>query len=311
MSNELTPNPAALPAIDRDAVLRALNLDQRKPETMALVMTCEKYNLDPLLKHAVLIQGSLYVTRDGLLHVAHASGRFDGIEVETMPETATHYVAVATVYRKDMGRPFRYPGRYPKSGRMAKDHGPEMAEKVAECRALRRAFDVSLCSREELWDAADDQAPPVQVGHNRPGTARNITPPQQIEQQRPPLSEEERAMLSFGREAAREGFDVMDGTRPSKAKVLTLAREVMPRYPDPAEWSVKQWLAAERELPDHKRAVDDVTAAGAGLEYDPAAAAEEDPETPSDHHSGEIFSPDEVPTTPAPRAQTNAVAGGL
>jgi hypothetical protein len=137
--------------IDKEAVLRYLKLDARDPAVQALIVSCQRYGLDPILKHAVIIGGNLYVTRDGLLHVAHSSGDFDGLEVEQMGDTGSHFVAVAIVYRKSMRHPFKFQGRYPKSGQMAK-YGPEMAEKVAVCRALRHAFDVSLCSREETWE---------------------------------------------------------------------------------------------------------------------------------------------------------------
>lgn len=149
-----TANPS-----DQTAILRALKLDPHDANTQALVLTCNRYGLDPLLKHAVLISGSLYVTRDGLMHVAHASGRFDGMEVEQLAETQTHYVARASVWRKDMARPFTFQGRYPKQGKSGPGatHGPEMAEKVAVCRALRHAFDVSLCSREEVWDRDEEE----------------------------------------------------------------------------------------------------------------------------------------------------------
>lgn len=152
--------------IDREAILRHLNLNMRDPAAQALVLVCERYSLDPILKHAVLIQGRMYVTRDGLLHVAHASGQLDGIEVLEQGETDTHYTAKVAVYRKDMGRPFTYIGRFPKSQRMAKEYGPEMAVKCGEVMALRRAFDVALCAAEERWDeeAQRDltvQAPPA------------------------------------------------------------------------------------------------------------------------------------------------------
>lgn len=154
MTKALTVAPTDTIVIDREAILKALKLDPRDANTHALVLTCQRYGLDPYLKHAVLIQGSLYVTRDGLMHVAHASGKFDGIEVEMLPETPSHFVARARVWRKDMTHPFVYTGRYPKGGRggPGAQYGPEMAEKVAECRALRRAFAIGLCSREEAWD---------------------------------------------------------------------------------------------------------------------------------------------------------------
>lgn len=157
-----------LSTIDQNAVLRHLNLNPSDPATQALLLVCEKYDLDPILKHALLIKGRLYVTRDGLLHVAHRSGVFDGMEVLEQGSDQTHFTAKVSVWRKDMGRPFTYIGRYPKSGQIARDFGPEMAVKVAEVMALRRAFDVALGAAEERWDEdAQDAAPSV----SRPGRA--------------------------------------------------------------------------------------------------------------------------------------------
>jgi hypothetical protein len=56
-----------------------------------------------------------------------------------------------------MGRPFTYAGRYPTQGGNQK-FAPEMATKVAEVMALRRAFDVSAPVMEERWDL-DTPAP--------------------------------------------------------------------------------------------------------------------------------------------------------
>lgn len=137
--------------IDHNAVLKAVGLNLNDPNAQALLLTCERYGLDPILKHMVLIQGRPYVTRDGLLHVAHRSGQFDGIEVIDQGETPSHHTAKVSVYRKDMGRPFTYIGRYPKNGGN-RNYGPEMAVKCGEVMALRRAFNVALCAREEIWD---------------------------------------------------------------------------------------------------------------------------------------------------------------
>lgn len=131
-------------AVDQASVLQALNLNPRDPKTQALLLVCQKYDLDPLMKHMVLISGNPYITRDGYLHVAHASGQFDGMEVIDQGETQSEWWARVSVYRKDMRHPFTYTGRYPKADakHMAK-YGPEMAMKCAEVMALRRAFDVS------------------------------------------------------------------------------------------------------------------------------------------------------------------------
>jgi hypothetical protein len=168
-------------AIDHDAVLKAVGINARDPNAQALLLTCERYGLDPILKHMILIQGRPYVTRDGLLHVAHRSGQFDGIEVVEQGETQTHHTAKVSVYRKDMGRPFTYIGRYPKNG-SNKGYGPEMAVKCGEVMALRRAFNVGLCAREEVWDQEiADEAPSPSRRPNRQRAA--LPPPIDIERE--------------------------------------------------------------------------------------------------------------------------------
>jgi len=144
-------------------VLKYLGLDPKDTATQALVQICNRYGFDPLLKHVVLIgQGSgkknTYVTRDGLLHLAHQSTQLDGISVIEEGDDTEEWWAIVEVYRKDMSHPFRYRGRYAKSGQNKK-FGPEMAVKCAEVMALRRAFDVSLPTVEEQWDSVAAQVP--------------------------------------------------------------------------------------------------------------------------------------------------------
>jgi hypothetical protein len=69
-----------------------------------------------------------------------------------------YWRATASVFRKDMTRAFAYPGRYPAKGGNAR-FAPEMAIKVAEVMALRRAFDVSAPVVEERWDRDLPEAP--------------------------------------------------------------------------------------------------------------------------------------------------------
>lgn len=156
MTNDLVP------AVDQNAVLRALNLNPSDPNTQALLLICDRYRLDPLLKHVVLIQGRPYVTRDGYLHVAHQSAQLDGIEIVDEGEEPGFWWARVSVFRKDMGRPFTYRGRYPKQGSGNKQYGPEMAVKCAEVAALRRAFNVSgVGAADERWDDPHVGAEPV------------------------------------------------------------------------------------------------------------------------------------------------------
>ena len=134
-------------------VLDYLGLNPNDPKAQAVVAVCQRYDLDPLLKHVIVIpKGGVYITRDGLLHVAHRSGQLDGVVVEqepTLSEDKREWVARVSVYRKDMGHPFTFPGRYPVAG-MNREYAQEMALKAAEAHALRRAFDVTgLAALEE------------------------------------------------------------------------------------------------------------------------------------------------------------------
>ena len=129
-----------------EKVLQYLGLNPNDPRSRAVVAVARRYDLDPLLKHVVVIpNGGVYITRDGLLHTAHSSGQLDGIVVEqepTLSEDGKEWQARVTVYRKDMRHGFTFPGRYPVAGRN-RDYAQEMALKAAESHALRRAFDVT------------------------------------------------------------------------------------------------------------------------------------------------------------------------
>ena len=125
-------------------ILQYLGLDPRNPASRAVVAVARTYGLDPVLKHVIVIpKGGAYITRDGLLHVAHRSGQLDGIVVEQEPTLVDgEWVARVSVYRKDMRHPFTYPGRYPVNGGN-RQYAQEMAMKSAEAHALRRAFDIT------------------------------------------------------------------------------------------------------------------------------------------------------------------------
>jgi hypothetical protein len=134
------------------ALLRAVGLDRVSAEQRELALNIAKrYELDLLLKHLVMVDGRPYITRDGLLHVAHRSGQLDGIETTDAILADGFWRASCSVYRKDMSRPFTYSGRYPENGNNKK-FAPEMAVKVAEVMALRRAFDVAAPAADERWD---------------------------------------------------------------------------------------------------------------------------------------------------------------
>lgn len=177
--------PSSIP-INEEEVLKTLGLNPRDPKVQALILACRTYSLDPVLKHAVLISGNLYVTRDGLLHVAHQSGRLDGIVVDDEGHNDEEWWAKVSVYVKGQTHPYTYKGRYPKDGHQKK-YGPEMAVKTAEVMALRRAFGVTgLPTVEEQWDKSDEIAAgggeptgaAAVTGTNEPGQSVAAPPPQ-------------------------------------------------------------------------------------------------------------------------------------
>ena len=141
-----TTDNAGVNAIDQqdEQILRYLGLNPNNPADRAAVAVCRAYDFDPILKHVVVIpKGGVYITRDGLLHVAHRSGQLDGIVVEQEPTLHEgEWTCRVSVYRKDMSHPFTFPGRYSAQGGN-RAYAPEMALKVAESHALRRAFDVT------------------------------------------------------------------------------------------------------------------------------------------------------------------------
>lgn len=205
-------DPISPVKVDYAAILKDIGLDPNDPKAQAVVLVCQRYDLDPVLRHVLLIkptageEARLYITRDGLLHVAHKSGQLNGIQVLEQTETDTHFRAVVAVYRKDMDHPFTYVGRYQRTRLQWVDdldaqgkkiwekgddgksrprrkqeervhpYGPEMAVKCAESMCLRRAFDVAIASREEAWDAPDIEdaafAEPVPVP-----VAQHVEPP--------------------------------------------------------------------------------------------------------------------------------------
>jgi hypothetical protein len=169
-----------------------------------------RYQLELPLRHIVPIDGRIYVTRDGLLHVAHLSGQLDGIEVcdvGTSPEGG--WVATVTVWRKDMSRGFKFQGRYNGKNR---SYGPEMAVKCAEVMALRRAFDVSLTPIEECWA---DEEPAQATVQTSPQASKRPTPAKRLPKAKSaPIGPEDALPLA----AAERDVEFVDIQPPKKAE---------------------------------------------------------------------------------------------
>lgn len=151
------------PVGERRLLANLILTDATEEERNLVLNICGRYNLDPLLKHVALIgsgnRKSLYITRDGLIRVAHQSGQFNGMQVVKSEQNgAGKWRVTVDVYRKDMDHPFRYTAiqeehEQPKRGQY---DGPwqksphAMTQKCAEVMALRRAFDVALGAAEEV-----------------------------------------------------------------------------------------------------------------------------------------------------------------
>lgn len=152
-SAELVPHGASAPIVAVET-LTFLGLDPRRPETRALVLLCERYRLDPLLGHAAIIKTKNgprpYITRDGMLEVAHRSGELNGIVVDELREGETGWAARVSVFRKDCEHPFTYAAGCGRDEPQAeRGHGAEMALARAERRALRRAFAIPTDERPD------------------------------------------------------------------------------------------------------------------------------------------------------------------
>ena len=148
--------------------LAYLGLDPRRPETRALVLLCERYRLDPLLGHAAIIVTKNgprpYITRDGMLEVAHRSGVLDGIVVDELREGEHGWAATVSVHRRDCSHPFTYSAGCGRDEPQAqRGNGTEMALARAERRALCRAFAIPTDDRADddvqRFDASTTPAP--------------------------------------------------------------------------------------------------------------------------------------------------------
>lgn len=221
----MTETTAVMPAEEVDsrrrnaALLKAIGLDKVPAEQRELALAIAKrYELDLMLKHLVLIEGRPYITRDGLLWIAHRSGVLDGIEVtdpeiKTLPGVGEFWQAHCSVYRRDMSRPFTYAGRYPTKGGNQR-FAPEMAVKVAESMALRRAFNVSAPVVEERWDLPTVQADvdAVSVPQQTPRTLA-----ERVQERRAaivPPDEDDEVTQSMGVRRLKEGQCGAEDTSP-------------------------------------------------------------------------------------------------
>ena len=129
-----------------------------------------RYDLDPLTRQIWFIKygddAHIFTGRDGFLHIAHRSGAFHGMNTTLREEPVpfeikffnkrdkrwealkkpSQFVAVCTVFRKDMKQPFKcevWESEYSTGQGLWPTKRRVMIQKVAEASTLRRAFDIS------------------------------------------------------------------------------------------------------------------------------------------------------------------------
>lgn len=130
---------------------------------------CQKYGLDPLLKHVVLIRNrtgryDVYITRNGLLHIAHRSGKQFHIVWHTPEKLHNPYrdkddISLRGTLYID-GKPSweaslwfsEYVQTNAQGNRVGfwDTHPAAAHQKVVETYLLRRGFDISLPVLEEV-----------------------------------------------------------------------------------------------------------------------------------------------------------------
>ena len=173
----LTPTAAEAAELARTKIFAGIPDDEVK---LALAIA-GRYGLDPLLRHLVLIPGgknrryNVYITRDGLLHIAHTSGKPWSIEIDEPVKRENPYTGKQDIYLKGRvkvldpttGQTQVFEGgvwfsEYNAGQGSWKTHPAAMHQKVLEVYLLRRAFDVALTPIEEM-DRVTQPAEPVPV----------------------------------------------------------------------------------------------------------------------------------------------------
>lgn len=210
----------AFGAIDEVKILKMIGLNPADPRAHAVVAVARRYALDPVLGHIEVLKDSSrpYITRDGYLHIAHRSRMLDGLEVVDGPRReGSEFVCRVAVYRKDMSRPFIYPGR----AAVGRDNAPEMSLARAERRALKRAFAVTV-----PHDFGDDD-------EERPPRPPNATETAESEPGRHDLPNL-RAALHKATETAERSEPDPSATEPAGGGNRTIEDVPLPGDPAPA-----------------------------------------------------------------------------
>lgn len=132
-------------------VLELLGLKGPPNQIQLLFQLGEKYQLDILTKEVTLIPGKgPFIGVWGRLHIAHRSGKLDGLELDDEWETDKHHCVRVIVWRKDMGRPAAKV-----IGRVGKHEKKDWPMEIARARGLRAGLGFAF-SIHDAYDHADE-----------------------------------------------------------------------------------------------------------------------------------------------------------
>ena len=226
------------------------------------MLVAQKYGLDPLLKHLVLIPArgghQVYATRDGLLHIAHSSGKpwsmtFKEPQVKVNPYSGKEDVyleGTVTVHDPDTNTEQTFTAglwlsEYDAGTGAWKSHKAAMHMKVVEVYLLRRAFDVSLTPFEEVERVYPAAGEPAQAG--QPAPARQPSQPARSEAAlpEPPAQQEPRIT---GDQAAKTGAGMKERGFDGSEKAKTLAATVVEHIVGHPVANLKELTKAEATM---------------------------------------------------------------
>jgi uncharacterized protein (UPF0297 family) len=165
----------ALSQTIKEEIVKTYLKNASKGQIETYLQFLDEYDLNPYMNHVIFMERSvkdkrtggyktlvdLYITHKGLLHIAHRSGKLDGIEHEYVYDDKGNVVAItAMVFRKDMNHPIKARASMKEynTGRNAWKEFPEtMLEVRAEAKALRKAFDIGINAIEEMERVIEEE----------------------------------------------------------------------------------------------------------------------------------------------------------
>jgi len=151
--------------VDYTAALAYLGLRQNDPKAHALILVCQRYQLDPLLGHVSIYKDRPYIHFAGYLHLANGHPEFAGLETVREWEDERYCYATVRAHRGDRDFPAERTGKSlkakPKQGGGTYDDADADAKAFAQAarRALRMAFNVDHPDPAEDEGAGPTPAP--------------------------------------------------------------------------------------------------------------------------------------------------------